>query len=81
MGRSLASGNRGIGATAGPMDKKQFYRERLFISTGPLYKGRVMIEIDDERFRLATDDEIREAATFISWIQEYAETLSSDNEK
>ena len=44
------------------MDKKQFYRERLFISTGPLYKGRVMIEYDDETFRLATDDEIREAA-------------------
>ena len=63
------------------MDKKQFYRERLLISTGPLYKGRVMIENDDETFRLATDDEIREAATFISWIQEYAESLSSDNEK
>ncbi|MCH7777846.1 MAG: hypothetical protein IH878_15145 [Gemmatimonadetes bacterium] len=63
------------------MDKKQFYRERLFISTGPLHKGRVMIENDDETFRLATDDEIREAATFISWIQEYAENLSSDNEK
>ncbi len=63
------------------MDKKQFYRERLFISAGPLYKARVMIENDDETFRLATDDEIREAATFISWIQEYAENLSSDDEK
>ncbi len=63
------------------MDKKQFYRERLFISTGPLCKGRVMIENDDETFRLATDDEIREAATFISWIQEYAENHSSDDEE
>ena len=63
------------------MDKKKFYRERLFLSAGPLYKGRVMIENDDETFRLATDDEICEAATLISWIQEYAEKLSSDDEK
>lgn len=55
------------------MDKKKFYRERLFISTGPLYKGRVMIENDDGTFRLATDDEIREAASFISWIEDYYE--------
>ena len=52
------------------MDKKQFYRERLFFSKGTLNKGRVMIEIDDQTFRLAADDEIREAATFVSWIQE-----------
>jgi hypothetical protein len=63
------------------MDKKKFYRERLFLSAGPPYKGRVMIENDDHTFRLATDDEIREAATFISWIQEYAENLSSDDEE
>ncbi len=36
-----------------------------------------MIENNDETYRLATDDEIREAATFISWMQEYAENLSS----
>ena len=63
------------------MDKKRFYRERLFISAGPLYKQRVMIENDDGTFRLATDDEIREAATFISWIHEYAENLPSADEK
>ncbi len=40
-----------------------------------------MIENDDERFRLATVDVIGEAATFISWIQEYAENHSSDNEE
>ncbi|MFQ5955713.1 MAG: hypothetical protein ACE5JZ_11680 [Kiloniellales bacterium] len=62
------------------MDKKKFYRERLFISVGPLHKGRVMIEHDDGTFRLATDDEIREAATFISWIQDYADNHSSDDE-
>ncbi len=40
-----------------------------------------MIENDDETFRLATDDEIREEATFISWIQEHAENVSSDDEE
>ena len=40
-----------------------------------------MSENDDETFRLAADDEIREAATVVSWIQEYAENLSSDYEK
>ncbi len=71
----------GVGALEKPVDKKQFYRERLFISMGPLYKGRVMIENDDGALRPATDDEIREAATFISWIQEYVEGRSSGDEK
>ncbi len=63
------------------MDKKQFYRERLFISTGPFQKGRVMIENDDGTIRLTTDEEIREAAAYISWIKEYTENFSSDAEK
>ncbi len=43
----------------------------MHISTGPVWKGEIIIVTDDETRRLATEDEIQEAAGHMPWVSDW----------
>jgi hypothetical protein len=53
------------------MDRQRFLRERLSLSPGPGWEGEILFRNDDGSVRLATPKEIREAAEFMPWVQEW----------
>ena len=55
------------------MNRQQFLLNRLEKCAEGAWAGDLVIRNDDESLRLATSEEIREAAEFIPWVRDWLE--------
>ncbi len=53
------------------------YFERLWLSVGPGYKDKLLVENDDGTTRLATEAEIENAAGIMPWVREWLDARQS----